>query len=474
MRAQFSKQGKLWVCVDHAGSPEIMMSQEHLEEALKIDGTVLDSFRYISKTMAEKYLFAGYGVALPVAKHDDPLIRGVAKHLGEMAPILREETDHALRKHWGAGDAGAEWREMSIMAACADPLGQITNRMLVGLPLCRDDEFLKRAKAWSRLAQQTAWIINTLPGFLERTLGPVLAYPSILLHHRALKMIVPFAAERIMNRRRRAVDPDFVWEEPLDYMKFLLDEGGFNHVMDNDATSLARGVFMVNTAAFHLTGLTLGNLLLDVYSAPPSVVEELRAEALAVQAEQGLGTKQGLSRMVRLDSAIRESMRLRVMGLKAMHRFVRPAAGYTFSNGDHVPCGAHLSLPVLGRHLDAGLYADPTVFDAFRFSRDREDGAAAGHPDKRARVRAAVNASPDHLPWGIGKSQCPGRFFAVDELKMVLAHILIYYEVQHIPQRPPNIMIGSQSIPPLSASIKVRRRRSVASKELQTTTGSLC
>lgn len=459
---QFSKNGQLWVCVDHVGSPEIMMSQGHLEEALKIDGTVLDSFRYISKLMAEKYLFAGYGVALPVAKHDDPLIRGVAKHLGEMAPILREETDHALRKHWGADETSGEWREMKIMVACADVVGQITNRMLVGLPLCRDDEFLKRAKVWSRLALQTAWVINMLPSFLERTLGLVLAYPSILLHHRALKMIVPFAAERIQNRQRRAADPDFAWEEPLDYMKFLLDEGGFDHVMDNDATSLARGALMVNTAAFHATGLTLGNLLLDVYSAPPGVVEALRAEALAVQAEYGLGSKQGLSRMVRIDSAIRESMRLRVMGLKAMHRFVRPAEGYTFSNGDHVPCGAHLSLPVLGRHLDAALYEDPNVFDAFRFSRDREDGTAAGVPDKKTRVRAAVNASPDHLPWGIGKSQCPGRFFAVDELKMVLAHILIYYEVQHIPQRPPNIMISSQSIPPLTASIKVRPRLGVA------------
>ncbi|KAK7961237.1 cytochrome P450 [Apiospora saccharicola] len=451
--SKFSKQNQLWVCVDHTGAPEIMMSPSHLDEALRIDSVLLDTHTHISKLLAEEYVFGGYGVPLSVAAHESTLMCGVSKNLNAMTPAICDETVHALETHWG-GDG--EWQEMRIMAACADVVGQITNRMLVGLPLCRNATFLRRAKRWSRVVLQTAWVIYMLPDFIKPLLGPLLAVPSILCHHRALRMVIPVAQERLDKREKRAAGDTSTgaWDKPLDYMKFLLDEGSdaFNHVLDQNPTTLARAALMVNAAAFHATGLTLANLLLDVFSASPEVADALRAEALTIQREYGLESKLGLSKMTKMDSAIRESMRLHVLGIKAMHRYVKPKEGFTFSNGDHVPYGAHLSLPVLGRHLDEEVYPNATHYDAFRFSRERSD------EDKTARVKAAVNASPNHLAWGIGKSQCPGRFFAVDELKLIMAHVLIYYEVEHIPVRPKNIFISSQSIPPLTASLRFRRR----------------
>ncbi|KAK8076795.1 cytochrome P450 [Apiospora phragmitis] len=220
------------------------------------------------------------------------------------------------------------------MTACANIVGQITNRMLVGLPLCRDATFLRRAKRWSRVVLQTAWLIYMLSGFLKPLLAPLMAVPSILCHHRALQMVIPVAQERLERRERRAAVADASacdWDEPLDYMKFILDEGSdaFNHVLTNDATTLARAAFMVNAAAFHATGLTLANLLLDVFSAPAHVADALRAEALAIQREYGLGSKLGLSKMAKMDSAIRENMRLHVLGIKAMYRYVKPKDGFT-------------------------------------------------------------------------------------------------------------------------------------------------
>ncbi|KAK8021975.1 Cytochrome P450 monooxygenase paxP [Apiospora rasikravindrae] len=459
--SKFSKQNRLWVCVDHTGSPEVMMSPMHLEEALRIDSVLLDAHKHISDLLAAKYTFGGYGVPLSLAAHESVLMRGVSKNLNAMTPAVCDETSHALKTYWGED---GEWHEKRIMAACVDVVGQITNRMLVGLPLSRDATFLGRAKRWSSVLLQTAWFIYMLPDFVQPLLGPLLAIPSIWCHHRALRMVIPVAQRRLDQRQRRAADASTSeWDEPLDYMKFLLEEGSdaFNHVFDRDATTLARATLMVNAAAFHATGLTLANLLLDVFSAPTSTADALRSEALAIQREHGLDSKLGLSKMTKMDSAIRESMRLHVLGFKAMHRYVKPKDGFTFNNGDHVPYGTHLSLPVLGRHLDETLYPNATQYDAFRFSREREENGAfypVSEKTKSTRVKAAVNASPNHLSWGIGKSQCPGRFFAVDELKLIMAHVLIYYEVEHIPVRPENVTISSTSIPSLTATIRFRSR----------------
>lgn len=291
----------------------------------------------------------------------------------------------------------------------------------------------------------------------HRIIAPILAIPNLYFHHRALRLVIPIAQQRLDDRKHKSQNPHDSWDEPLDYMKFLLDDGAdaFNHVMDGNATTLARGALMVNAAAFHATGLTLANLLLDVFSAPKEVVEILYEEVLRIQIEYGFDSKLGLSKMIRMDSAIRESMRLHVLGIKAMHRYIKPAEGYTFSNGDHLPQGSHISLPVLGRHLDESIYPDAKVYDAFRFSRDRESRSGSS---SEKRIQAAVNASANHLSWGIGKSQCPGRFFAVDELKEIMAFVLLNYDVKHIEERPKNFFVSSTSLPPLSAKICFKKK----------------
>lgn len=58
----------------------------------------------------------------------------------------------------------------------------------------------------------------------------------------------------------------------------------------------------------------------------------------------------------------------------------------------------------------------------------------------------------------------PGRWFAAHVMKMVmkmvLAYIALKYEIQHIGERPANLMLGDCIIPPRNVNIMVRRRRS--------------
>lgn len=54
----------------------------------------------------------------------------------------------------------------------------------------------------------------------------------------------------------------------------------------------------------------------------------------------------------------------------------------------------------------------------------------------------------------------PGRFFAVNELKAMLAHILLNYDVKMADDggRPANVWIGLSSLPNTKAEVLFRKR----------------
>jgi cytochrome P450 len=60
-----------------------------------------------------------------------------------------------------------------------------------------------------------------------------------------------------------------------------------------------------------------------------------------------------------------------------------------------------------------------------------------------------------------GKHACPGRFFAGNELKAMMAHLLLHYdigaEVEGV--RPKNVHMGQAIMPNMGAKVMFRKRR---------------
>lgn len=277
------------------------------------------------------------------------------------------------------------------------------------------------------------------------------------LTDQGLKFLAPPARSRISDRENQTDGKS--WEEPFDYMKFLLDEpSGFSNCMNNNPTALARGVMMINAAAFFASAYGVVNALLDILSAPPELdlMEKLRAEceAVANDPEDNLTSKVGINKLVHLDSVVRESMRFNALDYTAMHRFVKPREGYTFSTGEHLPQGTHIVFPSGPYQHEDELYPNGAEFEPFRFS-DETEGAPKHHVNGPVN---AVSTGKYHFPWGIGKSQCPGRFFAVHEIKIILAHILLNYDIKPMARRPASMPIGTFALPDESITISIRRR----------------
>ena len=72
---------------------------------------------------------------------------------------------------------------------------------------------------------------------------------------------------------------------------------------------------------------------------------------------------------------------------------------------------------------DPDLYPNPAQFDAFRFSKLRE------MPGNEMKYQHATTGF-DNINFGHGIWACPGRFFASAEIKVVLAYMLMHYDLK--------------------------------------------
>jgi cytochrome P450 len=72
-----------------------------------------------------------------------------------------------------------------------------------------------------------------------------------------------------------------------------------------------------------------------------------------------------------------------------------------------------------------------------------------------------VTTGSDQLHWGVGSHACPGRFFASYEIKMLLAEILVRYDIELLPgtERPRDLAIDIRVVPNPMAAIRFRNRK---------------
>lgn len=70
---------------------------------------------------------------------------------------------------------------------------------------------------------------------------------------------------------------------------------------------------------------------------------------------------------------------------------------------------------------DSTYYDNPETFDPHRFLKMRRTPGQETHAQ-------LVSPSPEHLGFGLGTHACPGRFFAANEIKIFLCHMLLKYD----------------------------------------------
>ena len=149
--------------------------------------------------------------------------------------------------------------------------------------------------------------------------------------------------------------------------------------------ALAYRVVLLNFAAITTSALMATNTLLDILGDPNSnsIIAALREEATAVFREHsGEWSKAAISKLHRLDSTIKESGRVSGVGGTAMARRVRADGGIVLPDGTWVAKSTTVGVSMDGIHFDEAFYNRPMEFDAFRFSRRREESIRSGEKSR--------------------------------------------------------------------------------------------
>jgi len=390
-----------------------------------------------------------------------------------MIPSMFEEISAGFDETWGMDTKS--WKELCVHDNLMTMISRAVNRMIVGLPLCRNEDYLyNNAKFAMDVIFACSFFLRFVPQWLKPVLGPIATIPNRYHYSKTAKHTLPLIKERLSNFKRKQEDANFEYEEPNDYLQWLITLATIEDRQDElTPDMISRRLMPISFAAIHTTTFTLTNCLFDLIASDPSQenLKGIQEEATRVLSEEGgHWTKAALAKCHRSDSAIRESMRVSNFMTRGILRKVVAEGGIdNKAEGWHAPKGAYVGTDVHSVQHDPLIYPNPDSYDAFRFSRPREqvdahngNSGAKGTMDAtetlKLRNMGIVTTSDTFLPFGHGRHACPGRFFVALELKMLLAYMVMNYEIEPLATRPPNKWFGQNLLPPMKATIRVRRR----------------
>ncbi|CAG8978545.1 hypothetical protein HYALB_00012276, partial [Hymenoscyphus albidus] len=252
-------------------------------------------------------------------------------------------------------------------------------------------------------------------------------------------MIVPLIIQRRLEAADALRSRDSTYTKPDDFLQWMMD-GANEH--DGKPHKLAHRLLILTLAAVHTTSMAATQTLFDL-CARPEYMEPLRKELVETMLRDG-HTKQTLTHLYKLDSFMRESQRLNPPSLLGFKRCVREEL--TLSDGTVLPKDTHLMMPIYPIVVDSDNVPVPLTFVGFRHFNNRQK------PGELNRHQFATTSNTN-LHFGHGIFSCPGRFFAANSIKMVIANLLIGYDfdfegaVQGVGKRPDNIRLHEYVFP---------------------------
>ncbi|KAF8271099.1 cytochrome P450 [Lactarius quietus] len=365
------------------------------------------------------------------------LTRNIADTFKEVREELTRSLDTFIPMH------GDDWVNVPVIQTIQRVICATSNRVFVGTPLCRDKDYQNLNLSYTINIVKAATTLRMFPKPLKPIVARMISkFPSQIRQEE--EFIRPIVEERFAKMEEFGENWD---DKPNDMLMWLMSEAKGR---ERSLEGLARRLLSINFAAIHTTSLSTTTALYYLLSNP-EYIEPLRRDVETAVAEEGW-TKAAMDKMHKIDSFLRESQRISGPGVLGTVRIaLRP---FTFSNGITVPAGTLVATPSTAIHMDGEIYPNPEKFDGFRFAKLREREGAAGTGQQ------AASTSAEYLTFGYGRHACPGRFFAVNEVKALLAHIIVTYDIKLEAGKPtPCTRLAYTRRIPDKANVMFRKRQ---------------
>jgi len=425
------EKGDSLIRITTAGGQEItLVSKKHVEELKDLADDQLDILKAVSVSLEGDYTL--------VAKEPFPLLMHAMKSdltpsLGRLMPVIVEEIDLVLAKNMPACE---EWKALNIHSTLLNLVTQISARVFVGLPLCRDQRWLDLTRDYTVLLFQASQSLQQYSPWLR----PLMSYFNPELKELLKVRQEAIAFMKPISQHRQEAHDD-VRDDFTEWVKNRASEE-----WSRDYEKQAEQQITLAMAAIHTTTMTATHILHQLLEHP-EYIDILREEVKSVLAESsGTFTKDIIGKLRKMDSFMRETARHKGTGLTTFKR--KTLKDITLSDGTFIPANTFIEIPV------ENLSSEQEKFDGLRSYKIRENSEEEGLTEM------FTTSNSSNLHWGAGRHACPGRFFAAIEIKSILAKMLLSYDLKKDEEtagQPTSITFGTSVSPNPMVNIMFKR-----------------
>ncbi|KAF9870929.1 cytochrome p450 [Colletotrichum karsti] len=362
----------------------------------------------------------------------DTIRKNLNQALGGMTASLSQECALVVAESL---PQSKDWKQTKFIMASTNIAARLSALVFLGERLCHRQDWIDTSIRFTVVMMRSQAALRAWPVFMRRIVCyflPELIYLRQLIRQ-ARDIIEPELAYRRASRAEVV--------KPQDSLSWLDD------VRQGRPFDVVSGQLFLTVAAIHTTSTVLTATMYDLISNP-AYIGLLREEIVRVYNEDGGWKKTSLYKLKLMDSCMKESQRLNILGPNMMNRYAE--ADVTLSDGTFIPKGSHITIPTFHMRDPDVFGSNADEFDGYRFLRMRDE---PGQENKWQ----FVSTSPEFLSFGHGKHACPGRFFASNEIKIALIHLLLKYDWDIVGLKPGSA-VKSRFVPNPETLIQYRSR----------------
>ncbi|GBC01480.1 hypothetical protein RclHR1_00420042 [Rhizophagus clarus] len=230
------------------------------------------------------------------------------------------------------------------------------------------------------------------------------------IHRELIKKKIVSVIEKRLCEMKKTGDN---YISPIDILQQYIEILHKDYTIDIDVIT----DYMIITifASVHTTSNFLTFCLYELVNNPQYHEELLEEqEQLYKSNENPYYSIEQVAKLRKLDSFIKETMRVNANYVSLQHKTL--SSYFTFSNGYQVPKGRIVYIRTGEIHSDKELQGqNADEFYAFRYLK---------------KSSPVTRAEKGFLLFGLGKHMCPGRQFAINEIKVALHYLLLNYDIK--------------------------------------------
>ncbi|PGH19028.1 hypothetical protein AJ79_00062 [Helicocarpus griseus UAMH5409] len=353
------------------------------------------------------------------------------------------------------GDA-SEWKEVSLFWTMQDIIVRTVQTGLVGEQLGNDKRWLNVVNWFPMAIMAGIWLSNQVPVLVRPLVSSVVFLPAWALHKYMAILLRPMVTGQVLKFKAAMADSDEKRQELLRASadKDLPITSWLMNRYRPEEREVRQVISDIIAMSFEATPSSAGTAyyILAELLVRPDFMDELREELRNVM-KNGKLPLTHLSELQKMDSVMRESARVNPISYLSLYRLLQ--VPLQLSAGPKLPKGSVICVDSYHIHNSPQLWEDPEAFDPMRFYKLRQK---PGH-EARHQFSSLGSDSPG---WGDGPQACPGRQFAGNTIKIVLAHLLLNYDIELPPEQGKpkrHSMPNGTMQPDLGARIRIREKK---------------